>query len=416
MAKNASETIFEDLENAGFFINTEKSDFEPKQKGTWLGTVIDTTNMTFSVPSEKIRKLKTSIKQLVASPTCTSRELARIAGQLSAMHLALGSIVRLFTRHIYENIEERDTWYHRTHLTNEAHDELKFWLRNIDHLNGCTFKPRPTTSRIIFTDASDHGYGGFAMFRLQKLVCTGRFDEEEARGSSTFRELLAVKYMLQSFGNVLQNESLQVHIDNFSATRILLVGSTKKHLQNIAIDIFQHCVMNNIKLIPQWVPRDQNTEADYYSRINDTDDWGVDMECFNYISKRFGPFNVDRFADNLNKKVDLFNSKYYCPGTASVDAFTADWKGYNNWICPPISLIAASIRHLELCKAQGTLLIPVWESAYYWPLLYHNGLHLADFIKDYLVVNPYYITNSNSMFQGYQPFKAMAIRVSFLEN
>ena len=54
MAKNASETIFEDLENAGFFINTEKSDFEPKQKGTWLGTVIDTTNMTFSVPSEKI--------------------------------------------------------------------------------------------------------------------------------------------------------------------------------------------------------------------------------------------------------------------------------------------------------------------------------------------------------------------------
>ena len=34
-------------------INNEKSDFNPKTKGKWLGAIIDTRELTFTVPQEK---------------------------------------------------------------------------------------------------------------------------------------------------------------------------------------------------------------------------------------------------------------------------------------------------------------------------------------------------------------------------
>ena len=81
----------------------------------------------------------------------------------------------------------------------------------------------------------------------------------------------------------------------------------------------------NIKLIPEWIPREQNELADYYNRIKDTENWSIDNDSFRYINNLYGPFTVDRVANNLNRKLKCFNSKYYCPGTSHVNAFTNDW-------------------------------------------------------------------------------------------
>ena len=56
-ANSVSELIRNDLLFAGFAINNEKSDFNPKAKGKWPGTVIN----TFTVPREKITKLLVNI-------------------------------------------------------------------------------------------------------------------------------------------------------------------------------------------------------------------------------------------------------------------------------------------------------------------------------------------------------------------
>ena len=94
--------------------------------------------------------------------------------------------------------------------------------------------------------------------------------------SSTHRELVAVKYVLDSFWEILRNQSVQVNIDNSSACRILSAGSAKLHLQDIAIDVFNFCSKFNIKLIPQWIPREQNELPYHYSRIKDTENWSID--------------------------------------------------------------------------------------------------------------------------------------------
>ena len=50
----------------------------------------------------------------------------------------------------------------------------------------------------------------------------------------------------------------------------------------------------------------------------------TDLLTFRLINNLYGPFIVDRFANNLNQKSKCFNSNYYCPGTSYVNAFTDD--------------------------------------------------------------------------------------------
>ena len=71
------------------------------------------------------------------------------------------------------------------------------------------------------------------------------------------------------------------------------VGSSKPHLQLIAIDIFDICIVHNIKLIPSWIPRELNQEVDRLSKLNDRGDWGVDFETFEFIQSKFGKFTID---------------------------------------------------------------------------------------------------------------------------
>ena len=104
---------------------------------------------------------------------------------------------------------------------------------------------------MMFTDASDHGYGGFLLRRIGKNVVVGKFDDQEREISSTARELLAVKYVLQSLHNSIAHTSIRVYVDNFASSRILAVGSSKPHLQKLAMEIFTIALSNDIRIMPQ---------------------------------------------------------------------------------------------------------------------------------------------------------------------
>ena len=91
----------------GLVINNEKSDFNPKTKGKWLGTTIDTRELTFTVPQEKITKLLEDITMYLNQEFLTPKQLPKVAEQRSFMHLPIGPLVRLFTRNMYHFTEKR---------------------------------------------------------------------------------------------------------------------------------------------------------------------------------------------------------------------------------------------------------------------------------------------------------------------
>ena len=199
---------------------------------------------------------------------------------------------------------------------------------------------------------------------------------------------------------------------------ILKVGSPKPKLHSEAVAIYTLCRQNNIHLEPKWVPRECNQETDALSRQADRDDRMLNPNHFAALDILWGPHTIDRFSTVRTRQVPRFCSRWLNPGTEGVDAFKLCWAGENNWIFPPPYLIPRVLKHMEYGMEKGTLVIPVWTSASWWPLLATDGRHPKAFVLDWVEISPsedMFIPaiSGTSIFSGMPSYRVLALRVSF---
>ena len=64
----------------------------------------------FEIPPRKIEKAKKSIEFILPSQSVSYRELAKVAGFINSLYLAVGPAVRLFTRQLFFIISQRESW------------------------------------------------------------------------------------------------------------------------------------------------------------------------------------------------------------------------------------------------------------------------------------------------------------------
>ena len=63
-------------------------------------------------------------------------------------------------------------------------------------------------------------------------------------------------------------------------------------------------------------------------------------------------------------------------------------------------------------EARGTLLVPTWPYFYYWPLIYPDGNHMVNFVRHYIVMEPFYsAVVQKSVFNGHPKFKALVLNI-----
>ena len=380
-----SELVQDTLTKAGLVINKEKSRFTPSKQASWLGFDIDLAQGKIRVPQEKLHAVKLLLQTTVSESIVAVRLIASVVGKIIAMSLALGDIARLRTRCLYSIIQSRASWSDRVVITPEAKEELLFWIANIDSFNGRCLWRAPSAVRVVYSDASNTGFGGYAV-EHGNHIAHGQWSPEESQRSSSWRELRAVTLTLKAFAKQLANHRVRWFTDNQNVAHIIKVGSKKVELQAEALDIFKLSVQHNIIMEPEWIPREQNEVADYLSRIMDYDDWGLSVAAFQLIEDKWGPHTVDRFANSTNAKLLRFNSRFLDIGSEAVDAFTVHWGSENNYFCPPVYLIPRLLFHAMYCKCVGTLIVPEWPSAAFWPLISDSHGSLVDFVKDYLLL------------------------------
>ena len=81
-------------------------------------------------------------------------------------------------------------------------------------------------------------------------------------------------------------------------------------------------------------------------------------------------------------------------------------------LVPPVAIVGRVLFHLLACKSRGTLVVPFWKSAYYWPLLCQN---FRIFIRDVLIVKAANVLvqgrNKNSLL-GSDFFESMMLTLS----
>ena len=104
---------------------------------------------------------------------------------------------------------------------------------------------------------------GVFLFKLMRSLfkqCTQKLNLQRAKDNLLHFTLLA---------RFPPSKRVKVFCDSENAWKIISIGSSKPHLQNIAIDIFNLCLENPFEIEAQWLPREQNQIADQLSRFVD---------------------------------------------------------------------------------------------------------------------------------------------------
>ena len=196
-------------------------------------------------------------------------------------------------------------------------------------------------------------------------ICYKSFSDQEKSESSTWRELEAIQFYLNSSKYKFENKTIFWYTDNYACSLITRKGSNKARLDGLALEIHETSSTHNTDLNVCCIPREENKEANRLSKQVDYDDWLITKDLVKMLTNKWSKVSIDRFASHTNKKTQRFNSKYICPGSEGVNAFSVDWSNKNNLLVPPVYLIPKTIKHFMSSKysAKTILVCPYWLSS-----------------------------------------------------
>lgn len=352
------------LRKLGFCINEDKSILVPTKRIEYLGNVIDSGNMTVTLPERRIEKILHSCTLLLGKKREKIREVARVIGLLVAAIPAV-EMGKLFYRNLemakiaalQTNGGNFDKWMP---VTEDMCKDLQWWVSQVAVQNRKIFRDCPDIE--LYSDASDSGWGGC----LNSQTTGGRWFREETQLHINARELKAILLTLQSFEHEVRGKLVKVFSDNTTAiTYVNEMGGTKSRIcNNISAEIWTWCVERDVWLTCSHIPGKHNILADTASRkFNDRHEWKLDEQIFRDICKIFGTPCIDLFASRLNKQIARYCSWKPDPEAEFFDAFSISWAQFELvYIFPPFSLISRCLQKLRMEQARGWLVVPLWPS------------------------------------------------------
>ena len=229
LSKCRSEALFvkQSLLKAGFFLNEEKSIWDPQISLEWTGIVWNGEEYYRSIPDRRINDF---LNELIAIknrlPSTTARFLAKIVGMVISMMPVIGNVARLMTRNLYELIQSRDGWDNGFKMPREhsAINEIFFWNDTLRQLNKRMLTQNVLPETVMFSDASGTAAGAYSVSFVNS-VFHAFWSDEDAKTSSTFREIKAVLLAFRSFQSILANKYVTWFTDSQNCVRIINTGS-----------------------------------------------------------------------------------------------------------------------------------------------------------------------------------------------
>ena len=342
------------FQNCGWVFKPSKRQ-EPAQLCRFLGLEIDSRDLTFNIPKDKISKIKSVAADIKARSRMKVKLLARLVGMLQAVKLATGPIVAVMTRSLYHVVASAPSWSSNVQLSEMAKFELNWWLDNIDKVSKYPFSDLLSTTPVVFetaSDASGVGHFSYLLGESRTTLASRAFSESERSQSSTWRELAAFhetwtdQTVLQRF----QNSRISHYTDSRAMASIVTKGSRNSRLQPMVMESVLALRNANIVMEAVWLSRDDGRIefADKGSRDFHPDDISLDFDSMSKIHKKFGCFAVDTFATASNKKGDRFFSRLDVPHSAGVNFFHQSLDASDSHFCfPPPSLLTRALCHFE---------------------------------------------------------------------
>ena len=127
-----------------------------------------------------------------------------------------GNISRIMTRHCIMSTLSAQHWDAKVKMDSYCIEELYFWRNNLNSIKvrDCFLFNKP--QRFAYSDASATGCGSVITLN-EDCVCHKLWEPSECSKSSTWRELAAIDFSLESFAPILKGSLVKWFTDSQTA-------------------------------------------------------------------------------------------------------------------------------------------------------------------------------------------------------
>jgi len=374
----AHEFILREARTLGLTFDPMKGNLAPTQQGVVLGFLVDTRVLTVSIPAEALARIRGKAEAMLGAGAATARQVYSLAASLMTYKRAC-MLAAPHAYALYSACDGQARWDRPFALSPELRAELEWARVGLPFCASRRFGWEPAEIIHLQSDASATGCCLVQVDPASKAPLGPEqrtaFTVEELALSSNNRELRTLVRGLECFGPLLRGKACRIEQDNScSVAYATKGGGPVPALRSVTLQLFETALRLGTDLLPAiHIPRALNARADLGSREFETEDYALCELHFVKLSKRFGPFRVDRFADDFNTKLAVFNSRWLCPGAAAVDAFSQTW-GAREYLFPPLSRLADVVDKVLRDRSSGMLvaprhlpaLQPFWQAVLDW--------------------------------------------------
>ena len=403
------------FQELGFVPNLAKSQLEPVQRILHVGLVWDSVSFTVSVPEDKILAVQSKCHTALSSKI-SIRFLSSILGSLEFFRWGC-PVAALHYRGLQRNVNfflSRNLPYSfKVYISEDARSDLDWWSSC-----GSSLPPRslaPFSADItIFSDASNSGWGAWT----PSGSVSGKWSETESSLHINILELMAVLYAFQSLFRTTYSCAVMVKSDNSTVVAYINKqgGTTCRKLCDLALELWEFCIVRNISLAASHVAGIHNERADKISRLDVVDhDYSLSPSTFDSLSHVLSfPLTVDLFASRLNYKIVNYVSWHADPYSTSSDAFSFLWHD-SVYLFPPLPLIDRVLcKFLNDNVLHGLLICPYWPSQPWFSKLLDLLIDFPILFPTAEISDPSHMLPKSCRFLGWPIGSGNALHEAFL--
>ena len=302
----------------------------------------------------------------------TGHALHVLLGHMTSSILAV-SLIRLHARPLQRDLAtvyrtEKDS-KKRVLLSDFSKESLR-WILSLD-IHRCMAPMWPLQMEScdleVSTDASDLGWGIHFDGRLHQ----GRWDAD-APAHINAKELFTLHIFLRDFlPSSILPRSLLWRTDNTTAMAYVKKegGTISQSLLQIATQLLLLAEEKQIRILPVYVPSEENLLADAASRFQSLPDWHLNPSVFNMICHRWGSPVIDLFATDLSSQLPRFFAWGQSQRAEAFDALLQPWAFTLAYAFPPPALLPRTLNKIAVSQGEFLLVVPFWPTQKWFPVL-----------------------------------------------
>ena len=294
---NDLEVAVDLLESLGFLINREKSIVDPSQIMEYIGLVVDSVRLSFSLPAEKVTAVMNICTTALAADRVSLRELASILGNFTwaipTVPYAQAHYRNMQRFYISEARRAGGNLDVVRQLPMAARLDLQWWVDNLLKVNGRLFFPKVADVEI-YSDASLSGWGA----SCNEVTTRGLWTSSDALRHINEFELLGAFFALQAFVGSSRDIAVRLFLDNTTAICYINKsgGTRSRRLSDLANRFSLFCEERKLSVEAVHLPGVLNVVADKEFRTSDdSSDWKLSSTCFKRIG-RIWSLRIDLFS------------------------------------------------------------------------------------------------------------------------